>query len=108
MICEALGKTGATTTATRSSRRKDRDSKSGSSSVVPSEVLAPAKGRGARRGTGTSLAAIAVGLVIAVIAFVFLAAVVHTILRGFELVLVALAAGWVGYHVGLFRGSRRR
>ncbi len=47
-------------------------------------------------------------MVVAVIAAVLLAGVVFTVLRVFELVLVALAAGWVGYHVGLFRGSRRR
>ena len=76
--------------------------------MTPSEILEPGRGRGGRRSAGTSVAAITVGLAVAVVAAVLLAGVVFTILRIFELVLVALAAGWVGYHVGLFRGSRRR
>ena len=50
---------------------------------------------------------VAIGLVIAVIAAIFLAGVIFSLLRILELVVVAVAAAWVGYHVGLFRGSRR-
>jgi len=104
-----MGTTGArTATDTRSSRRKAQKVNTGQTSVVPSEILNPGQGRRGKRSGGSSLAAIAVGLVIAVIAAVFLAGVVFTILRVFELIVVALAAAWIGYHIGLFRGSRRR
>jgi len=104
-----MGTTGArTATDSRSSRRKAPKVKAGQTSVVPSEILNPGQGGRVKHGGGTSLAAIAVGLVIAVIAAVLLAGVVFTILRVFELILVALAAGWIGYHIGMFRGSHRR
>jgi hypothetical protein len=75
--------------------------------AVPSQVLEPGRRQGGR-SAGGSLAAIAIGLVIAVIAAVALAGVIFTLLRVLELLVVALAAGWVGYQVGHFRGSHRR
>jgi hypothetical protein len=112
LICEALGTGDAhsTTTATKPAKgRRARNARADQGAVVPSQILAPDQRRGGRRrSTGGSLAAIAIGLVIAVIAAVALAGVVFTILRIFELVLVAAAAGWVGYHLGHFRGVRQR
>jgi hypothetical protein len=100
----------STTTATKptSSGRRGRKAQGDLGTVIPSEILAPNQRRSGGRSAGGSLAAIAIGLIIAVIAAVALAGVVFTVLRILELVLVAAAAGWVGYHIGHFRGSRRR
>ena len=96
-------------TATKpASGKRSRKAAIGQVAVSPSEILAPDQRRRRRRSTGGSLALVAIGLVIAVIAAVALAGVVFTLLRVFELVVVALGAAWVGYHVGYFRGSRRR
>lgn len=53
------------------------------------------------------VAAAGVIVVIGLIAYV-VAGVVFALLHVLELLLVAGLAGWAGYRVGLFRGSRRR
>jgi hypothetical protein len=59
-----------------------------------------------------SLAWRAGGLLLAVALVVLLAGwiagLAFTILRTVELLLVAAAAGWVGYRIGLYRGRRAR
>lgn len=107
LICEALGRakqSTATKTRPAAGRRKGA---AAPGRVAPSEVLAPGDrgGRG-RRSAGGSLALVAIGVVVAIIAVIGLAGLVFSLLHILGLVLGALIAGWIGYQIGHFRGSR--
>lgn len=69
-------------------------------------LVAPAPATGHHLGP-VAMLVVAAALLVAVGAAVWLlVGVVFTILRVFELVAVAGGAGWAGYRIGHFRGSR--
>jgi hypothetical protein len=115
LICRTLG-TDARPTATAEVPNNRRGERSGPPSPVggtsparPDAVYAPSPsgpGRPHRSLTGTLLLAAMVLLAIGAAVWI-LSGVVFTVLHVFELLVVAAAAGWVGYRIGLFKGSRR-
>lgn len=67
----------------------------------------PSPGSPAPRSTWTrSLLLVLIALLALGAAVWILVGVVFTVLRLFELIIVAAGAGWVGYKIGHFRGSR--
>jgi hypothetical protein len=73
--------------------------------VRPDAVLRPEPA--ARGGSvGLKLAGIAVIVVLVVLAGVWIASLVWSVLHLVQLVAAALVAAWLGYQVGLFRGKR--
>lgn len=117
LICRTLagdGPPGAAAAPGRGTRRAQRrqaapgpDTGWASASLARSAPLAaPAPPTGHHLGP-VAMLAVAVALLLAVGAAVWLlVGVVFTILRVFELVAVAGGAGWAGYRIGHFRGSR--
>jgi hypothetical protein len=67
--------------------------------------------RAPRSGNRRGLPSVATVVVVAIVGFVVLgwvAAAVFAVLRILELVAIAAVAGWVGYRLGVHRGSRGR
>jgi hypothetical protein len=115
LICRTLG-TDARPTATAEVPKNRRGERSGPPSPVggasparPDVVYAPSPAgteRPHRSLTGTLLLAAMVLLAIGAAVWI-LSGVVFTVLHVLELLVVAAAAGWVGYRIGHYKGSRR-
>jgi hypothetical protein len=67
----------------------------------------PGRGR-APRNPSAHLMAVILGLVVIALLAWMVAGVVFAVFHVIELALVAVAAGWAGYRLGYFRGSRAR
>jgi len=106
LICRTLGSSTAT-----AERPRDHRHRSGpATAVTPSQVqTAPPTAPKPRPGRrmGTHLAMVVVASAVIVLAVILASGVLFTALRLFELVVVALGAGWVGYRLGYLRGSRQ-
>lgn len=72
----------------------------------PAGTDGPLRTSGSR--TGIHLAGVAAAVVVLGLAAWALAGVVFGLLHVLELIAVAAAAGWAGYRIGHFRGSRQR
>lgn len=72
----------------------------------PAGADVPVRREGSR--TGIHLAGVAAAVVVLGLAAWALAGVVFGLLHVLELIAVAAAAGWAGYRIGHFRGSRQR
>jgi hypothetical protein len=76
---------------------------------VTAEVVSRSPAPPVRRGHGaTHLAVVAVAIVVIGAVAWAVAGVLFALLHVFELVAVALVAGWGGYRIGHFRGRRQR
>ena len=115
LICRTLAtNAGATATAEapKSGRRggdvRGAPSLTSFEHARPDRVDAqPPSGAPTRHHSLTGSLVLAVAALLAIGAAIWiLVGVVFTVLRLFELVVVAAGAGWVGYKIGHFRGSR--
>ncbi len=109
LICRTLGIEGGGTTAPERGRPAGRVTPGPArSGPEPAQVIpGPARsGYPRSRGVGHLVGWVAAGVVIAGVAAWLLLGVAFAVLHLLELVVVAGAAGWVGYRVGHFRGRR--
>jgi hypothetical protein len=107
LICQALG---LTTTATagqgEATRRRWLPGRGGTATAPVARPVATPAVR--PRRPAATLALIAVVAVAALLAVWVVIGAVFAILRIVEIVAVAVAAGWVGYRVGHWRGRHER
>lgn len=73
--------------------------------VRPDAVVRPAPADGGG-SLGLKLAGVAIIVVLVVLAGVWIASLVWSVLHLIQLIAAALVAAWLGYQVGLFRGKR--
>jgi hypothetical protein len=76
-------------------------------SVRPDAVYRPQPAEGGGGGSlGLKLAGMAVVVVLVILAGLWIASLVWSVLHLIQLVAAALVAAWLGYQVGVFRGKR--
>jgi hypothetical protein len=74
--------------------------------VRPDAVLTSGTPR--RRSLAWSAVVVVVIVALVALVAVWIIGVVFAVLRIVELVAAGLVAGWIGYHVGLYRGRRQK
>ncbi|MDA8044288.1 MAG: hypothetical protein M0Z30_03480 [Actinomycetota bacterium] len=113
LICRTLGADArpgvvAEVPPVRSGGPDPRTQLSGAAPARPDRIYdSAAAPRRRRRSLGGSALMAVVALLAVGAAIWILAGVVFTVLHLLELIVVAAGAGWVGYRIGHFRGSRR-